>query len=55
MRTGFRKSFERDLKKLAKDRQTRDRVREAIEQVEAVPGLQELPNVRKLGSGSGDF
>ena len=55
MKTAFRKSFERDLKKLKKDRQMLDRVREVIEEVEQVGELQELPGVKKLSGGQGDY
>ena len=54
MKTAFRRSFERDLKKLRKDREMLDRVRNAIEAVEAADALRTLPGVKKLTEGSGD-
>ncbi|HSR69226.1 MAG TPA: type II toxin-antitoxin system RelE/ParE family toxin [Acidobacteriota bacterium] len=55
MRTAFRKSFERDLKKLRKDRQLLRRIREVIEEVEAAGELKELSSLKKLVGGSGQF
>lgn len=55
MKTEFRKSFERDLKKLRKDREILDRVREVIEAVEEAIDLQALPNLKKLTEGTGEF
>lgn len=55
MKTAFRKSFERDLKKLKKDRQMLGRIRQAIEEVEAAGELEELPSLKKLSGGSGDY
>ncbi len=52
MRTVFRKSFTRDLKRI-KDQDIRDRVRETIEQVEAAAELQAISDLKKLrGSGN---
>jgi mRNA interferase RelE/StbE len=53
MRTVFRKSFARDLKKI-KDQDTRDRARQAIEQIEAATELQAVDDLKKLG-GAGNF
>jgi mRNA interferase RelE/StbE len=53
MRTVFRKSFTRDLKKTT-DQGIRDRVRQAIEQVEAATELQAIDGLKKLG-GAGNF
>ena len=55
MKTAFRRSFERDLKKLKQDRQLLDRIRETIVAVEAAEALQELPGLKKLSGGSGDY
>lgn len=55
MKIAFLRSFERDLKKLKKDRQTLSRIREAIEEVEAAGELHDLSSVKKLSGGSGDF
>ncbi|HSL83823.1 MAG TPA: type II toxin-antitoxin system RelE/ParE family toxin [Thermoanaerobaculia bacterium] len=55
MKTAFRKSFERDLKRLRRDQQLLDRVGETIEAVEAAAEMGRLPGVKKLGGGSGDF
>lgn len=48
MRTSFRKSFARDLRKV-KDRAILDRVRETIERVEAAPDPGAIPDLKKLG------
>ena len=53
MKTVFRKSFARDLKKV-KDRRLLDRVKEAIKRVEQAEQLGAVPAVKKL-SGPGDF
>lgn len=47
MRTSFRKSFARDLKK-TKDRVVLDRVQDVIEKVQAAGNLQEISDLRKL-------
>jgi mRNA interferase RelE/StbE len=54
MRTAFRKSFERDLKKI-KGRDILKRVREAIEQVEAADTLQEIHDLKKMKGGDNFF
>lgn len=51
MKTAFRKSFERDLKSLKKDRQMLGRIRKKIEEVEEASGLEDLSSVKKLGGG----
>lgn len=53
MKTSFRKSFLRDLKKL-KDQRVRAQVRAATEGVEAAGGLSDLPGVTKM-SGGGSY
>ena len=55
MRTEFRKSFERDLKKLRRDPQTLGRIRSAIEEVEAARDLQDLSSLAKLTWSTGDY
>lgn len=52
MKTSYRKSFTRDLKKV-KDQIILDGVRDAIEQVEAAISSQEISNLKKL-SGTED-
>lgn len=52
MKTVFRKSFERDLKKI-KDRPIFERVKQAIVEVEAATSLK-ASNVKKL-NGAGGF
>jgi len=47
MKTAFRKSFTRDLKKV-KDKDILDRVRKAIEDVEAADNVQEIGNLKKM-------
>lgn len=51
MKTAFRKSFDRDLKKLKKDRQVLSRIKDKIEEVEAAENLGELPSMKKLSGG----
>ncbi len=55
MKTAFRKSFERDLKKLGKDRQMLGRIRDAIEEVEAAAALEDLTGMKKLSGGTGAY
>jgi len=55
VRTEFRKSFERDLRKVERDREILDRIRAAIEEVEAAEQLRELTNIKKLSGGTGDY
>lgn len=52
MRTSFRKSFDRDLKKV-KDRELLGRVAEVIERVEAAETASDVGDLKKL-SGSDD-
>lgn len=54
MKTAFRKSFQRDLKKLKKSHETLARIRQKIQAVEAADDLQEVASVKKL-SGGGDY
>ena len=54
MKTAFRKSFERDLRKLANQRSVLDRVRGVIEEIERVDEIRAASNVKKL-SGSGNY
>lgn len=51
MKTAFRRSFERDLKKLKKDHQMLRRIREAIEEVESASDLDQLSSLKKLRGG----
>jgi len=53
VKTVFRKSFERDLKKI-KDRSILEQVKQAIEEVEAAVSLKEVSGVKRL-SGVGGF
>lgn len=53
MKTIFRKSFERDLKKI-KDRAILAQVKQAVEKVEAAASLKEINGIKKL-SGAGSF
>ena len=54
MTTHFRRSFERDLRRI-RDRRVLDRVREVIEAVEAADALSDLPNLKKIRGGDGYF
>lgn len=51
MKIAFRRSFERDLKSLKKNRQMLDRIRKKIEEVEAAFSLDDLPSMKKLSGG----
>jgi mRNA interferase RelE/StbE len=53
VKSSFRKSFVRDLKKI-KDSALRERVREAVEEVEAAEKLSEIDSLKKL-SGTGNY
>ncbi len=53
MKTTFRKSFLRDLKKI-KSRPLRELVQEAIEQVEAAAQLQQVASLKRM-SGTSTF
>lgn len=53
MRLSFRKSFERDLKRIS-DPVVLRRVRQSIEQVEAADDMSRVRGARRL-SGSGSF
>jgi len=53
MKTTFRKSFTRDLKKI-RDNDILARVRQVIEEVEAATDLQGIGNLKKM-SGTTDF
>jgi mRNA interferase RelE/StbE len=53
MKTAFRKSFARDLKKV-NDETVLGRARQAIEDVEGAATLQEVSSLKKL-SGTGNF
>lgn len=55
MKASFRKSFERDLKKLKKDHQTLGRIRKAILEVENAEVLGAIPGLKKLSGGSADY
>jgi mRNA interferase RelE/StbE len=54
MKTSFRKSFSRDLKKI-KDQVLLDRIREVIEQVEAARDLQGVADVKKMSGTDGYY
>ena len=55
MKTAFYKSFDRDLKDLKKNRQVLGRVQDVIEEVEEADDLRELPSLKKLSGGGGDY
>jgi mRNA interferase RelE/StbE len=54
MKTTFRKSFTRDLKKI-KDRTLLDRVREVIEEAEQADTPQEIGELKKMGGTKNCF
>ncbi|MBX3437180.1 MAG: hypothetical protein KF861_06800 [Planctomycetaceae bacterium] len=54
MRTAFRKSFSRDVKKI-KDQTVLDRIQEAIYAVEDAIDLSAIAGLKKLGGGENSF
>lgn len=54
MKTAFRKSFERDLKRV-KDRSILRQVKQAIEEIEAAASLGEVGGVKKLSGARGFY
>ena len=54
MKTQFRKSFVRDLKKI-KDRAMLDRIAQVIEEVEAAAGLQDIAQLKKMHGAADCF
>lgn len=54
MKTTFRKSFARDLKKV-KAREVLDRIREVIEQVEAADSPDEIHDLKKLSGADNTY
>ena len=54
MNTTFRKSFKRDLKRLEKNQEILDRIRNKIEEVESTQSLDALSGLKKL-SGNDIF
>ena len=54
MRTAFRKSFVRDVKKL-KDARVSKQVQSVIETVESASELGDIPNLKKLSGASGYY
>ena len=54
IRTSFRRSFVRDLKKVRSE-SLRRHIREAIEQVEVSESLREIPDLVKMSGASGFY
>ena len=54
MNTEFRKSFTKDLRKKAKDRQLLERIRFVVLQVEEAENVHEISNIKKL-TAEGEF
>jgi mRNA interferase RelE/StbE len=54
MKTAFRKSFLRDLKKI-KSRDILDAIQEVIVQVEAAADLQQIANLKKMSGSTGFY
>ena len=50
MKTSFRKSFTRDLKKV-REQKILDSVAKVLEEVEAAASLQQIPELKKLKGG----
>jgi mRNA interferase RelE/StbE len=50
LRVEYKSSFVRDLKKV-RDRELKDRIRDAIELTERARSLQEIENIKKLRGG----
>lgn len=55
MQTIFRKSFERDLKKLKKKHQLLKRIQKKIEEVEGAEDLSNISSIEKLSGGNNYF
>lgn len=55
MKASYRKSFERDLKKLRKDHQNLSRIRKAILGVEEAEELVAIPGFKKISGGSAEY
>ena len=55
MKASYRKSFERDLKKLKKDHQNLGRIRKAILEVEEAEELVAIRGLKKLSGGSAEY
>ena len=54
MRVEFRRSFVKDLERV-RDRRLRERVREAIEEIERAARLEEVRGVKRLRGGEGYY
>jgi mRNA interferase RelE/StbE len=54
MKVGFRRTFEKDLRKL-RDQAVLDKIRAIIEAVEAAPTLDQITNIKKLKGDDGYF
>ena len=54
MRTTFRKSFLRDLKKI-KDESLLERIQKVIERVEATDKIQQISDLKKISGTSGFY
>ncbi len=54
MKTTFRKSFTRDLKKI-KDRGLLNRIKEAIDKTQSASDAKEISNLKKLSGGGNYF
>jgi len=54
MKTTFRKSFTRDLRKI-KDRALLDRIKEAIDKTQSASDAKEISNLKKLSGGGNYF
>jgi len=52
VKTAFRRSFNRDLKKLKKNREVLVRIKDKLLEVEAADDLSELPSLKKLSGGT---
>ncbi len=52
MRATFRKSFERDLRKI-REQALRDRVKATIERIEAAGTAEDIPNLERLSGATG--
>jgi mRNA interferase RelE/StbE len=54
MKSTFRKSFTRDLRKI-KDRALLDRIKEAIDKTQSASDAKEISNLKKLSGGGNYF
>ena len=55
MKTEFRKSFERDLKRISRDAALFQRIRDVLAEVEGARTLSEVTSLKRLSGGNGTY